>query len=79
MPRKHNTIYWYGFNNIYNTVYIPYSQNSVVTLGDPERGKILEDHWTDINNNQSKGGDAVFFPTQKPYKLLKRVICLSTV
>jgi hypothetical protein len=77
MPRKHDTIYFYGFNSLYSEQYVPY-----VDLHDyrknQERGKILQDWWIDVPSNQTITTQTLIYPTAKPYKLLERIICLST-
>jgi len=41
-------------------------------------GKIIEDWWSDIPSNQTLTTRILSYPTQKPFKLLERIICLST-
>ena len=44
-----------------------------------ERGKIPEDWWTDIHRLQGNGLEKVGYPTQKPEKLLERIIKAYTI
>jgi DNA modification methylase len=82
--QTHDVILFYGFNHIFNI-----QREEYVTRGGTynyhlkkygkeaaeERhmlGKEVQDVWM-IKSNTSKN-----YPTQKPYKLLERIICLST-
>lgn len=76
LQKRHDVILHYGFNNLLNQIYLPYK------VRDPrnknyDRGKPLEDWWMDISS--SRQNHEANFPTQKPSKLLRRIICLSTV
>lgn len=100
-PRKHDIIFWYAKNeSIFNidAARVPYkslnSQGSRAwnTADDEQRiksqlarGKIVEDHWTDIDNfyddialaiRSSK--ENLSYATQKPEKLLERIIKISS-
>jgi DNA modification methylase len=80
---KTDFILYYGLSSIFNHQYEPYTNNfssKKHTTGkdwDLKRGKHVDNMWDivplrAINNN-------INYPTQKPYKLLRRIICLSTV
>ena len=71
IPHKHDTIYWYS-NGISNPQ-TEYRWNKRY-----EKYNILKSVWDDI---QSIGVNTTIadYPTQKPYKLLERIICLSTL
>jgi len=43
-----------------------------------DEGKIPEDWWTDINSLQAKEKERLGYPTQKPEKLLERIIVSAT-
>ena len=43
-----------------------------------DKGKIPEDYWTDINSLQSGVTERIDYPTQKPEKLLERIIKASS-
>lgn len=43
-----------------------------------DEGKIPEDYWTDINSLQSGVAERIGYPTQKPEKLLERIIKASS-
>lgn len=83
----------YTFN--YNDVSIPYTEGTKVLIDEQtnkryylksgiryyiERdGKILEDHWSDIENmNHNKLEDRHDYPTEKPWQLLERCILASS-
>jgi len=86
-PRKHDILYWYGVGkNVFNVQRIAYKSLSNAK-GSPwggiseekrqkmlERGKMVEDFWTDIpaliRNEKEKRG----YKTQKPKKLLDRLV-----
>lgn len=87
MPRKHDILLWYGLGDyVYNPIYVPYADGLRVGGGAAwskevkdestyvTRGKHLEDWWTDIpalvRNEKEKRG----YPTQKPQKLLDRIV-----
>lgn len=89
LPRKHNSLLWYGFNNYtFNQERVPYktkmnvggkaawSKEKIPWEHYKEKGKLLEDWWTDIpalcRNEPEKTGWA----TQKPLKLMRRVLSL---
>jgi DNA modification methylase len=87
LPRKHNTILWYGVGDyIFNQPRIPYktkmnvggaaawSKEKIPWEKYEQKGKLLEDWWTDIpalcRNEPEKTG----YATQKPRKLMQRVV-----
>lgn len=86
LPRKHNTILWYGMGKYtFNSPRIPYTSSlkvggktgwkqSTDTTSYLEKGKLLEDWWTDIpalcRNEPEKTG----YATQKPNKLMQRIV-----
>lgn len=43
-----------------------------------DEGKVPEDYWTDINSIQSQSPERIGYPTQKPEKLLERIIAATT-
>jgi len=84
----HNNILWYG--NIENDVRIEYftEKNGIYLYykkkyGEERAkkeygtGQSVKNTWIDIVSNKMnrKAND---YPTQKPYKLLERIICLGT-
>lgn len=84
----HNNILWYG--DLRYIVRIPYQyktgsynywKNKVGKEYAQERydrGKSCKNTWFDIPSN-TQARTANEYPTQKPYKLLERIICLSTI
>jgi DNA modification methylase len=88
-PRKHDTIFRYSKSDnwIFNILYRPYNELTAKRMKnihkgirvDVERGTPITDWWTDIKvptgpMNQEKVG----YPTQKPEKLLERIILASS-
>jgi len=45
---------------------------------DKNKGSLIGNMWTDINNVQSQSMETIGYPTQKPEKLLERIIEMST-
>jgi len=43
-----------------------------------QKGNLLGDIWTDIQNVQSQSNERIGYPTQKPEALLKRIVEMST-
>jgi DNA modification methylase len=86
LPRKHQTILWYGRGkHTFNSPRIPYKALSVGGETswsgkklDVEkylaRGKLLEDWWIDIPSLQRNEKEKTGYATQKPNKLLDRII-----
>ena len=91
-PRKHDVIMRYTKNEnyIFNTQYRPYSESTLSVGGgrhslssgggalDLERGTPLNDWWSDIPRVTSYSGEYTSYATQKPEKLLERIIKVST-
>ncbi len=89
-PRKHDVIFWYGKtdNAIFNftDIKIPYKKmntgkTSGIFKGDyqlDEDGKIPESWWTDITNVGRIQSELLNYATQKPEKLLERIIKASS-
>ncbi len=89
LPRKHDNLLWYGRGEyVFNPERIPHKTKMSVG-GDAawskekipwehyrDKGKLLEDWWTDIpalcRNEKEKTG----YATQKPLALMKRVVSL---
>ena len=89
--RKHDIILFYaGKGATFNTQYIPYSDATaklVSTRGgtsidgkprDLKRGATMPDWWTDLNSLQTWSSERTGYPTQKPIKLLQRIINASS-
>lgn len=92
--RKHDVIYFYSKTNKYNFYGDYVKHKSGVhntgqvfgsTDGDPnkvkeieERGKLIEDWWTDIYTADRVRSELVGYGTQKPTKLLERIIKSTT-
>lgn len=92
--RKHDVIYFYSKTQNYYFAgdYIKHKsgvhntgQVFGATDGDPlkvkeleERGKLVEDWWTDIYTTDRVRSELVGYATQKPTKLLERIIKAST-
>jgi len=84
-PRKHNNLLWYSVGRtFYQETRVPYKSLSSAKgsswggITDVDmylnRGKLLEDFWTDIQALQRNENEKVGYPTQKPIKLLERLI-----
>ncbi len=61
--------------------YIVFSKNGVPRVKrylDKGKGVLLGDLWTDIANVQSQSKEKIGYPTQKPEKLLERIIKVSS-
>jgi adenine-specific DNA-methyltransferase len=90
--RKHDVILFYSKteNFIFNPQYVTYSEASqrliearggVSIDGRPrdlERGAHAPDWWSDINSLQTWSSERLGFPTQKPERLLERIILASS-
>lgn len=90
--RKHDVILRYSKSNIYtfNPQYSEYSDASKVLVEsrggtsidgrvrDLERGAHMPDWWSDINSLQTWSPERTGYPTQKPVKLLDRIIRSSS-
>ena len=93
-PRKHDVIFRYTKNTdgyIFNTQYRPYAENTQSvgkssTYASAEGAKILElqrgtpvtDWWTDIPTVTGWNPEVVNYATQKPEKLIERILKTST-
>lgn len=90
-PRKHNVIFRYtkGKDWKFRHEYKPYKENTQQvgihsTLSGPdnkidlERGTPVTSWWTDIPTVTGWSPERLGYPTQKPVKLLKRIIAAST-
>lgn len=90
LQRKHDTIFWYGRSQAYtfHPQYRPYTRGTLergltAVKGDryqlSEKGAALQDWWTDINKILSPTAyENVKYPTQKPKKLLARLLHLAS-
>lgn len=90
LQRKHDAIFWYARSQEYtfNPQYRPYTRGTIergltAVKGDryrlSEKGAILQDWWTDINKILSPTAyENLKYPTQKPKKLLERLISLAS-
>ena len=93
-PRKHDVIFRYTKNTdgyIFNTQYRPYAENTqsvgksstyasaegAKTL-DLQRGTPVTDWWTDIPTVTGWNPEVVNYATQKPEKLIERILKTST-
>jgi adenine specific DNA methylase Mod len=89
LPRKHQTLLWYGLGEYtFNQPRVPYKANLSVggktswakQTKDVEeyikRGKALEDYWIDIPALVRNEPEKIGYPTQKPLKLLERIITI---
>lgn len=91
-PRKHDAIFRYTISNnsVFNVAYRPYKENTQSvgkssTYGkngaadlDLERGTPITDWWTDIPTVTGWNPEGVGYATQKPEKLLERIINASS-
>jgi DNA modification methylase len=91
-PRKHDVILRYTKGNswIFNREYKPYKENTQQvgkhsTYVPPEkrnidltRGTPITDWWTDIETVTGWNSERIGYPTQKPEKLVERIIKTST-
>ena len=90
--QKHDTIYVYrkSDNSVFNVQYTPYSEKSQAlvrarggtsidgNVRDLSRGKHMEDWWSDIQSLQTFDIERMNYATQKPEKLLERIIKASS-
>lgn len=93
-PRKHDSILFYTKtkNNYFDAPRIKHKsgvhntgklfgnteENEVLKAELEEKGKRLEDWWIDIWSCDRYRSEMVFYPTQKPEKLLERIISASS-
>jgi DNA methylase len=86
-PSKHDCLYWYGIGKYpFNIQRIPYvglgsakgsswgGMTPEIVKAKLERGKAIEDWWIDIPSLQRNEKEKRGFATQKPKKLLDRII-----
>jgi site-specific DNA-methyltransferase (adenine-specific) len=92
LPSKHDVILFYSKSKNYNfnPIRIPYQKGLTVggktswsgqkadTTEYLKKGKLLEDWWNDIPALQRNEKEKRGYPTQKPIKLLKRIITMSS-
>ena len=90
--RKHDNLYVYGKGDdvTFNPQYAAYSEKSQALINsrggtsidgktrDLDRGKHMEDWWKDIQSLQTFDTERVGYATQKPEKLLERIIKASS-
>lgn len=89
LPRKHDVLLWWGTGQYpFNPLRIPYKEGLSVGgvsswHGDvldaivyKERGKLIEDWWADIPSLCRNEKEKLGYPTQKPAKLLNRVVSM---
>jgi len=90
--RKHDTIFRYTKTRdwMFTRQFVPYSEASeklVSSRGgvsidgkerDLARGATMPDWWTDINSLQTWSPERIGYPTQKPVKLLQRIVEASS-
>lgn len=93
-PRKHDSILFYtkSIDSVFNGDFVEYKsgihntgQVFGSTNGDSEkieflkkRGKLIEDWWTDVYTTDRMRSEMLGYPTQKPTKLLERIIKASS-
>jgi len=82
-PPKHDTIYWFAnspkkwvFNRA-ESDRIPYMAPSLVTPEKAAMGKLPTDTWW-LTIVPTNGKERIGYPTQKPLKLLKRIVATSS-
>ena len=91
-PKKHDVILFYAASDKYqhNEIRVPYTGK--LTVGGKnswagtkknsaeyvKKGKLLEDWWKDIPALQRNEKERCGYPTQKPIKLIKRIITASS-
>ena len=90
--KKHDTIFFYAKSEMtqFNIQYQPYSESSQKLINarggtsidgkerDLNRGSHMVDWWGDINALQTFSPERLKYPTQKPEKLLARIINASS-
>lgn len=78
LSRKHDNILWYtknGADYTYNVMREPYPHPYKGDKFHPD-GKMLSDVWTDIGFIGTSSSERVGYATQKPVKLLERIVSL---
>lgn len=85
IPMKHDTIFWFAKNAkakeyTYNPIRVPYDslRPGETREGFHPDGKFLSSAWTDIGIISTTGKERRGYPTQKPVKLLERIVTLSS-
>lgn len=81
-PKKHDTILWYAKSNVWTFNYdeierIPYMAPGLVGPEKAARGKLPTDVWW-MTIVPTMGTERTGYPTQKPEKLLERIISASS-
>ncbi|MCY3851756.1 MAG: site-specific DNA-methyltransferase [Acidimicrobiaceae bacterium] len=79
--RKHDVLLLYGRERdcVHNVIRVPYATPDVEGRpGFHPEGKMLQDWWTDIGIISTTGSERCGYPTQKPLKLLERIITASS-
>lgn len=80
LSRKHDNILWFtkdGADHTYNVMREPYPHKYKGAAFHPD-GKMLSDVWTDIGFIGTSSTERVGYATQKPVKLLERIVALFT-
>ena len=91
-PKKSDTIYWYSKSSewVFNQIRVPYKGGKVHSGGFTEKdggrlnpdeydkGKPIENYWIDIAVAVRSSNERIGYPTQKPEKLLQRIIECAT-
>lgn len=93
-PKKHDHILFYTKRNkgVFNSPRIPHKsgvhnkgqlfnssgENQDIKDNLEKKGKLLEDWWVDISSSDRYRSELVGYPTQKPQKLLERIIKASS-
>lgn len=89
---KHDVLFFYAKsdNSYFKPQYVPYSAASQALVAkrggvsiddrprDLERGAHMPDWWTDINSLQTWSPERLGYPTQKPTRLLERIIAATS-
>lgn len=76
LSRKHDNILWYtknGADHTFNVMREPYPHAYKGDAFHPD-GKMLSDVWTDIGFIGTSSSERVGYATQKPVKLLERIV-----
>lgn len=79
--RKHDVLLLYGRerDSVHNVIRVPYATPDVDgRSGFHPEGKMLQDWWADIGIISTTGSERSGYPTQKPLKLLERIITASS-
>ncbi|MYA75350.1 MAG: site-specific DNA-methyltransferase [Acidimicrobiaceae bacterium] len=79
--RKHDVLLLYGRERdvVHNVIRVAYATPDVEGRpGFHPEGKMLQDWWTDIGIISTTGSERSGYPTQKPLKLLERIITASS-